>query len=223
MKGLSIRKTNVPKKLRKAFTEILRNDVLASEKINIKNILKKYDDLEAEIRNSLKSGNTEYTLPKALQLTETYKNPERIEGLRGAIIWNALEPENQVVLPDKINTVKLLSIMDKEDPRLFSLKENYPEKYKAICKVVFNEGRNLDSMSEEEIRKKGIVDISKFGFSTISFPKTVTKIPDYLIPFIDYQSMIANNMSNGYIILESLGINCETVGTVNYKSNIIEI
>jgi hypothetical protein len=54
-------------------------------------------------------------------------------------------------------------------------------------------------------------------------PKSVDKIPGYLLPMIDLQTMVTNNMTNGYIILESLGVYTEEVKTTKYKSNIIEI
>jgi len=92
------------------------------------------------------------------------------------------------------------------------LERDYPEKYKAIMKTVYNEGN-----------PSAKIDYSRFGFDCICFPKSIETIPDYLLPFIDYEEMGRNNMTNGYILLESLGIYIESVRTTPYRSNIIEI
>jgi hypothetical protein len=211
IKGLSIRKTNVPKKLRKQFTEILTDDVLNAEKIDLKSIINKFDLLGQQVEDSLRSGDLEYSLPKSLEQFGNYKDPSTLEPVRGTLIWNALEPEMQIVPPEKVNMLKLKAY-DKDSKELQKLKEKYPDKYNIIMKVVFNEG-----IADPKI------DISRFGLSSIAVPKSVTKIPDYLLPMIDYQSMVNNNMTNGYIILESLGIYTEEVKTTKYKSNIIEL
>jgi len=211
IKGLSIKKSSVSKVLREKFTEILEEDVLKSESVNLSEIIKKFDKLGLEIELSLKKGETAFLLPKNIETIDGYKDPSMQEPVRGVLIWNALEPENQIVPPEKINIVKLKNF-EKDSPELLKLKESYPEKYNSIMRVVFNEGVS-----------KPNIDISRFGLSVIAIPKSAEKIPNYILPFIDYQSMVNNNMTNGYIVLESLGIYTEEVKTTKYKSNIIEI
>lgn len=208
---LSIKKSNVPKKLRKEFTKILKEDILESEKIDLKNILTKYDNIGSAIENSIKTGSIEYTLPKNVELITNYKAPDTIEPVRAVLTWNALEPENQIVPPEKINMLKL-NCFTPDDPRLIELSKTHPDKCEAILKTVFNIG----------ITKQQL-DFSRFGFSAIAIPKGLSKIPEYLIPFIDFKNMVNTNMTNGYILLESLGIYVEDVNTVKYKSNIIRI
>jgi hypothetical protein len=211
IKGLSIRKTNVPKKLRKQFTEILTDDVLKAKEIKLKEIINKFDDLGTEVEASVRKGELLYSLPKSIEVFDKYKDPSAIEPVRGAIIWNALEPEDQIIPPEKVNMLKLKAV-DKNDPDLLKMRLKFPDKYNAIMKIVFNEGVQDPK-----------VDISRFGFNAITIPKSVEKIPEYLLPLIDYRSMVNSNISNGYIILESLGVYCDEVKTTKYKSNIIEI
>lgn len=229
---LSIRKSSVPKRIRKQFTEILENDILKSEKINLKSIIDKYDAIGDQISKSLQDGKTEYLLPKNLEIIENYKTPERIEAVRATILWNALEPENVIVPPEKINIIKLrpelaeclkslnslddLSYLMTQESTPKEMKDfysKYPAKVKALAKTLYN----IDN------KNKSAVDISNFGLSCIAIPKSENSIPEYLIPFIDYDGMVNNNMTNGYILLESLGIMVEEIKTTKYKSNIIQI
>lgn len=211
MKGLSLRKTSVPRKLREEFTKILTDDILKAEKINLKEVLNKYDALGNTVEESLKDGKTDYVLPKNIESISNYKAPDTIEQIRGLLVWNELEPESQIIPPEKVNIIKL-NCFEESDPRLESLKQTHPDKYNKIMKVVFNHGIQNPT-----------IDISRFGLSCIAIPKNIDKIPDYILPFIDYSAMKNNNMANGYIILESLGIYVDAVNTTKYKSNIIEI
>jgi len=212
IKGLPIlKKTSVPKTLRKQFTEIVENDILKTPVIDLKKILDKYDSIEEQIEVSLRDRKVEYLLPKNLELIENYKTPEQIEAVRGTLIWNALEPENQIIPPAKINLLKL-DCTDPNDPRLEALSKTHPQKYAALMKAVFN-------YNETNVK----VDISRFGFSCIAIPKSIETLPEYLLPFIDYKSMTNTNMSASYILLESLGIYTTEAKTIQYKSNIISI
>lgn len=232
IKGLSIRKTSVPKKIRKQFTEILKTDILEAKDIDLRKITEKYDAIGADIETSLKSGSTEYLIPKNLEIIESYKTPDTIEAVRATILWNALEPDNTIVPPEKINIVKLnpditqafanLDSLDKLDaiaadpssrPELVELIRKHPEKARIIAKTIYNVGKSDNTG----------IDISRFGMSCIAVPKGFEALPDYLIPLIDYQSMVNNNMTNGYILLESLGIYVCDIKTVKYKTNIIKI
>lgn len=211
MKGLSIRKTNVPRTLRKQFTQILQKDILESKEVSLKNILNKYSEVESMVEESLKNREVEYLLPKNLEVVESYAAPDTIEPVRAMLIWNALEPEDQIIPPEKINMIKL-NCVEKNDPRLVELSKTHPDKYKVIMQTVFNEGVSTAKL-----------DISRFGFSCIAVPKSIEKIPEYLLPFIDMKEMVNQAMTNGYIILESLGVYTNNVKTTKYKSNIIEI
>lgn len=231
IKGLSIKKTTVPKKLRKEFTAILEEDILRAPKINLLSIIKKYDNLGLSVEESLRTGKPEYLLPKNVEVISSYKSPDTIEPVRALLTWNALEPESQIIPPEKINIVKLRpeltdclrqitssetlkhmpqELFEQMTPEVQTLIKEHPEKVAAIWKVIFAPG-------------KSNIDFSRFGFSVVAIPKAADEIPAYLRPFINYKDMVNANMTNGYIMLESLGVVCEEVNTVKYKSNIINI
>lgn len=209
----ALKKTSTPKLLRKRFTKIVEDDILKAPIISVKHVIDEFDKLEDEIEHSLRAGEVSYLLPKNVETIENYKSPDTIEQIRAVLTWNALEPDSPIVPPEKINMIKL-NCPDMNDPRLEALKLSHPDKYNAIMRVVYN--YNVDPKDVK-------VDISRFGFSCVAIPKGLEKIPEYLMPFIDYRSMVNNNMSPGFVILESLGIKCEEVKTVKYKSNIIKI
>ena len=234
MKGLAIKKSTVPKPLREAFSEILEDKILKAKTLSVREVLAAFRDLEVKIENSLHDGKMEYAIPKNLEEISSYKFPERIDTVRGAIAWNALFPEKEIRPPEKLNMIKLKAkffdcISDElinaqannREPSIAQITnmpaetkkfmDEHPDKFKALCQTVFGIG------------KKQNIDIAKFGFGVICIPKDVADIPDCLRDFIDYDEMLDYNMKNGYILLESLGICIEETTDATYKTNIIEI
>lgn len=232
IKGLAIRKTTVSKMLRNEFTSILENDILSAKQIDLKSIIDKYDRLGERVEASLRNGSTEYAIPGNCEIFENYSNPEQMRAVRGITVWNALEMENQIIPPDKVNILDLneklfepfrkldhlenISMLLNDPDVSQELKDliiKYPEKAKIIAKVAYN----VDNSDANAL------DISKFGMGCLAIPKGDEKSPEYILPFIDYTGMVNKSMTNGYILLESIGIYISDVSLTKYKSNIIQI
>jgi hypothetical protein len=62
------------------------------------------------------------------------------------------------------------------------------------------------------------------GFNIIALPQNVETIPEWIIPLIDYEKIINDNVSKFNQILESLGIVLlyNTKSEVGHASNIIQ-
>lgn len=210
MKGLAIKKSTVAKMLRDKFEVILFEDILSADNINISEVIERFDDIEEIVDESIRKGEVSYLLPKSVKGFESYAAPDSQEVVRAVIAWNALEPTKSISPPDQIYTIKLIdSEIDSEE--MLELKAKHPDKYKRILSDIFN----IDSTNK--------LDVSRFKFNSVAIPKSEEKIPDYILPFIDYRTMIEKNVNNGYILLESLGILVDEYKDVKYKSNIIEI
>lgn len=206
IKGLPIRKVSVNKKIRDYFTELLDNDILKADKINLSTIIYKYKALEDEIRESLKSGSTEFSTPNKANDPSSYVNPYQIMSLKAALIWNILFPNEEISLPQKINIIKVK--IPSYDYLVEKLKENdlYDEYIDDFNRVFANQ--NL---------------IGKDGINAIALPKTLTKIPKVLRIFVDYDTIIADSIKPGIIMLESLGFKTLDILTNQFPTNIIEV
>ena len=180
----------------------------------------------------MRNGSTEYAIPGNCEIFENYSNPEQMRAVRGITVWNALEMENQIIPPDKVNILDLneklfepfrkldhlenMSMLLNDPDVSQELKDliiKYPEKAKIIAKVAYN----VDNSDANAL------DISKFGMGCLAIPKGDEKSPEYILPFIDYTGMVNKSMTNGYILLESIGIYISDVSLTKYKSNIIQI
>ena len=210
IKGLSIRKSTVAKSIRASFQNLLVEDILLPEKINIRTVLRHYNEISEKVKESLMSGSTEFLIPKSVKAFTKYANPGSIEQAKATIIWNMLEPNEEITPPDTVYTLKINAPTENCDA-MKRLKEINEEKYNIILKTVFHQ-------------EPGEINISSNGFNVVAIPMDREKIPDYLLPIINYNLMVNANVKNANILLESLGIVCfdDKTNKTNYKTNTVE-
>ena len=48
--------------------------------------------------------------------------------------------------------------------------------------------------------------VQHYGFSELCLPRSAKKIPDWIIPFLDIDTIINDNVRSGLILLESIGL-----------------
>lgn len=206
MKGLSIKKTTVNKTSRGKFAKFLKEDILESNDIGIAKILREYRQMEAEIRASILSGSVEYAIPKNVNKINSYKEPLTQQQVRGSLIWNKLYPNNTIEFPNKVNLWKL----DVSD-------------YKDL--VIKLQDVDIDNDMIDTINDFIFEDptMAHYGFKVIALPKPLKETPQWLIPLIDIDTIVSDNISNGLVLLKSLGINVLKTPRGEYYSNIVEI
>ena len=204
IKGLSIRKVNVNPKIREEFTDILVKDILEKEKIDVNHVFNSFKEMEQTIKNSLQRGEMTYALPAKTNGIEEYEKPYSIMPVRGTITWNILYPERELRFSSKVNNVKLII------PNIETVREALDPK----------KDRLLLSRFEECFRNKNLL---KMGITVISLDKSIKNLPKELIQFIDIKTMINDNINNGLILLESLGMKTLPILTKKYPTNIVRI
>jgi hypothetical protein len=199
IKGLAIRKVSVNKNVRDYFTEMLEHKILSSEEINLGEIFGTFMSLQKTIENSLKRGEVTYTQPGKVNEIESYKNPYTMMSVRGSIIWNALYPEREIVLPTKVNLIKL-NISSLED-----IAGKIPMREYAIIKETIFDNENL----------------AKYGFGILALPKSANQLPDWIVPFIDIDTMVNDHVKSGIIMLESLGFKTLDILNSQFPTNVL--
>lgn len=198
VKGLAIKKVNTNRKVREYYTKMLKDDILLPLEIDVPKVFNKYSSLSNTIENSIKNGEIDYILPGKVNEIDTYAFPLREQTVRGSLLWNAIYPDNSIVYPDKINYIKLkVDVKGKEYP------------FDVICNALDDMDCINDSFREE--LKDAIYrtcyekdEAAHYGMKVICLPKSVKKIPEWIIPFINVDQMVEANLKPGYKILNSL-------------------
>lgn len=204
IKGHDFVKSSTREETKAYFTNLVKEELLYKEDIDVAVILRKLEEFEQVIMDSLCKGEKSFLIPKSVKELEAYADPFREQGVRGVIVWNHLFPGSAIQLPEKIDIVKV-KMTRKED--IEPLKETNPQAYERLMKHVFN-GKN------KKLADKGV--------QVIAIPRS-GEIPDWLLPFIDYDTIVNDNMSRFYSVLEALGVETIKASDKKYFTNILKI
>lgn len=211
IKGLAIDKSSMNNKTRKQLKQVLFEEILDSENINQMDVVKRLAILEDQIYKSLESGNKEYYKPVTIKPISVYENPMRIQGIKASVAWNAIKDDylEAIDLTDR-NAIDILKV--NINPINASLiRDQYPEIFDKITYII---GTENEPAVDENYR-----NAYKGSISAVAIPKDV-QTPEWLKPFIDYNTIINDNLCN--FPLESIGIRRLGKDTVNY-TNIVKL
>jgi hypothetical protein len=203
--GLDIAKAETSTYTYDFFFSIIRDDIMYTDKINVGKILRKIQEFKKAIRASIEAREKRFLPLKSVKEVEAYAQPYSEQGIRAVRTWNLLNPDLQVNLPDK---VLALAIRCKKEKDYQEYKHYIPGEYQEII--------------EREIFNSDNKSIKGQGFNIIAIPQTVDLIPEWLIPLVDYDKIINDNVSKFNSILESLGnVMVDTRSNDSHGTNII--
>ena len=196
VKGLEIDKTTLPESTRNQLKKILYEDILNVDNVNQLKILSDIAILERKIIDAIMNGSIEYYKPVRIKSIDNYKAPERIQGVKGAIIYNELKDESEptinlnqqnslLIIKTKIN----LNIL--EDSKLKTINISKFNKFKEL---LINDKFKLFTDAKSNINSREI--------NSIAIPDNIS-VPKWIFEFIDYNTIIKDNISS--FPIESVG------------------
>lgn len=196
--GMPINKSTMNASAKKKLQTILYEDILTSDSIDQLKILEQVAIFEKEITESLQSGSKDYFKPSRIKALESYADPMRIQGIKAAIAWNRIKDNNlEAIDLDAINTISIAKV--KINPVNVNIIENdYPEIYDKMVTL----------LSDQSFFGKNKPEIECVGIPTD------VPTPKWLMPFIDYNGIINDNIGN--FPFESININKMDVKNINY-------
>ena len=209
VKGIEVFvKSTKTKSTKDALKKILLEDILKAQKIDQLRVIKDIIIFEKQILNSVKGGSKEYFKPATIKSLSAYEDPMRIQGIKGAAVWNAIRNDEEAINLEERNAVDIAKV---KINKLVAenIKDTFPEVYNNIIRL-FDEDEKNGIEVKEEVDKTGKVKktkkdnrIYKGSIDAISIPKD-TPIPEWLKEFIDYNSIIEDNIKG--FPYESIGI-----------------
>lgn len=186
MKGIPINKSSTNRIASARFQEILEYDILKAEKVDIISILVKLNNFQDEIRESLLKGESTFLKPvRVNKEVEAYDDPLKIGGIRGAMIWNELYPEKEIIFPDSFFLVKTNCIKPKDLEKI-----DDEEMRGKIDELIFKN-------PEDRIKSK--------GFYLLALPQGEA-IPKWCINCIDIDRIIEDTMKSFMSIIRALEV-----------------
>ena len=196
IKGLEIDKTTLPETTRNQLKKILYEDILNVENVNQLKVLSDIAVLERKIIDAIMNGSIEYYKPVRIKSIDNYEAPERIQGVKGAIIYNALKDDSEPAI--NLNQQNSLLIIKTrinlhilEDSKLKNIN---PSKYNKFQNIIINNEYNLFTATKSNPNTREI--------NSIAIPDNIS-VPKWILEFIDYNTIIRDNISS--FPIESVG------------------
>ena len=218
IKGFDFKKSSTSEDASEFFMHIVKDLILEPDKLDIKKIMVELQRFRGEIRQSLERGESKYLTIGSAKELNAYADPEKLQGIRGALAWNILYPDKAVDLPTKLSILKtniysleMIRSLEKEDPELFN----------RIKEGIFED---QTGMFVKHNKKTGKTTIE--GLSVLGIPRG-QMIPDWIKPYIDYTTVINSVLAPFKSVTETFNMPSIEEGRTGKKttgfSNIIKI
>ena len=176
IKGMPISKVGIPESTANALKEILEYDILRSSFVDQIDIFKKLTILEKQIYHSISQKKKEYHKPVRIRSMSNYKDPMRIQGIKSSYAYNQLKSKEEPSINlEERNTVLIIKTEANKNT-IEKIKDTFPEYYKRFRLL-------LESKDY------------KTGIDAIAIPDNI-EIPEWIIPLIDYTTIIHDNLRN---------------------------
>ena len=193
-----------------SFFKMLIDKYIMGDDIDTKAILNELNQYSRKIENLIRNGDVTYLPNTTAKPLSAYKNPNSTQAVLACTAWNLLYPNKILDVPSKPKLLKL-KIFSESD--IESMRYKYPREYEIIKEKIFHDSTGMFITYD----KKGNVKIK--GLTAICIP-AAEKIPECLIDYIDYSTMINNIIAPFKSVIEILGIKTQSVGK-NTKSEAI--
>lgn len=199
IKGMQISKVGIPKSTADRLTKILEYDILRKSFVDQIDIVKSMAALEKEIYESIKNKKKEYHKPARIKSISYYENPMIVQGIKASVTYNSIKSkdEESIDLSERNTVLIIKTKIDKKNAN--KIEKEFPNHYTRL----------LELLEKKEYKN---------GITSIAIPLNA-EIPDWIIPFIDYSTIIEDNLKS--FPIEVLGISREKNNNV-INSNMVQ-
>lgn len=200
IKGMPISKVGIPENTANALQNILEYDILRNSFVDQIDIVRKLIVLEKQIYESIKNKSREYHKPARIKSLSNYKDPMSQQGIKASYAYNKIRSsdEPEINLSER-NTILIIKVkVDKKS--IESIKDEFPDYYERMQQL----------MNTKEF--KGTID-------AIAIPED-SDIPEWVVPLIDYTTIIHDNLRN--FPLDEIGVSKNESKDITY-SNILKL
>lgn len=206
LKGHDFKKAGVNANIEKELMDIIKRDIIDDPLVNVVQLMTDTAKLENNIRDSIKRRERTYLLRMNCKVARSYAEPYSQGAFTGPILWNLLNPENLIMIPDKCDVV-FISI-----PSERVLDEKLAPKFPKEAEII---RRNIFHGEIEQFKRNGV--------SYLALPNDDSKIPEWVYPVLDEERIVTRNMGTFYPVLKALTFITISAGDNMYSSNILNV
>lgn len=237
IKGFDFIKAGTKDTIRNKYREFVTK-ILHAEHINIRDMIKEAWDFKEEMRRDILAGDTSFFKQTTVSIPEHYKRPYSQQGIKGIIVWNAINTKETIDFPAPVDIVPITlakgftekrrdaiiaygprPVINREFetiassmPALFKFIKDYPDEYENFYHNV------LTSNTKE---------VADMEFTVIAKPMHYDgELPNWFKSIIDTDKIVYDAVSLLTPVLQTTGIKSSKVGQkklINHYNNIVEV
>lgn len=221
VKGFDFKKATTSEDAGEFYMQTIKDLLLNVDTIDLKSLYHVLMEFKEHIKESVQKGETKYLPNGKAKEIEAYDVPGSKQEVRGALTWNMVHPDRMIEFPSNVSVLKL-NIVTEED--MAPLAKTHPEIYKTLIDGVFHDDTGIFIRPKKGPKGKMIMACS--GVQVLAIPSNA-QIPEWVMPYIDYTTVINNILSPFKSVLEIFGMPGVEEGRTGRKtvglSNIIKL
>lgn len=221
VKGFDFKKATTSEDAGEFYMQTIKDLLLNVDNIDLKSLYHVLMEFKEHIKESVQKGETKYLPNGKAKEIEAYDVPGSKQEVRGALTWNMVHPDRMIEFPSNVSVLKL-NIVTEED--MAPLAKTHPEIYKTLIDGVFHDDTGIFIRPKKGPKGKMVMACS--GVQVLAIPSNA-QIPEWVMPYIDYTTVINNILSPFKSVLEIFGMPGVEEGRTGRKtvglSNIIKL
>ena len=233
IKGFDFIKAGTKDTIRKKYSGFV-NQILLKDHLNVRALITEALEFKEEVRAEILSGSTMYFKQTTVNLLEHYKKPYSQQGVKGVLLWNALNPDDVLDLPAPIDVIPINLAKGFTEKRRDAIRAYGPrplenpefETIASTMPCLLNFAKNYPDAYEKfwhGILNNSNPQIADMEFKTLAKPRHSQDMPEWFMSLIDMEKVIGESVALLTPVLQSTGIKSTKVGDINHYTNIVEV
>lgn len=206
LKGHDFKKAGSSADIEAELMKIIKDDIIDDPLINVVKLMQDVSKLENRIRDSIANRERTYLVRMNCKVAKAYADPYTQGAFTGPLLWNIMNPDNEILIPDKLDIVFLKipneRVLDEK------LAPKFPKEADIIRRNIFH---------------GGIKKLEENGVKYLALPNDGSKIPEWVYPVLDIERTVTRNAGTFYPVLKALTFATIKAGDNEYASNILNV
>lgn len=206
LKGHDFKKAGSSADIEADLMDIIKRDIINHPLIDVVGLMRDVVALEKKIRASIENRERTYLTRANCKVAKAYADPYSQGAFTGPLLWNLLNPDNEILIPDKLDIVFI------KIPSERVLDEKLTPKFPKEAEII-----------RENIFHGGIPSLEKNGVKYLALPNDGSPIPEWVYPVLDVERIVTRNAGTFYPVLKALTFSTLKAGDNEYFSNILNV
>lgn len=230
--GFDFKKAGTKDAVRAKFYDIIDRNILLSNEINLREILKEVRSYEKEVEVRLREGDSSFYRQLTVQNAARYAAPLSNQGYKATFLWNAFNPLEELQYPAEVDIIPITLDTGMSDKKYLLLREIGPEAFfndKASAKAIplrefYRKHHDIFMNYYNNILRSPNESTWKLTLNCIAKPIDMETLPEWLADIINVNKITSSIIQLINPVIEPLGtVSHAITSTTTHYTNVVDI